>query len=209
LKEQDKRTQAVVSAVLFFLNTHGDEVIGLEHTSDTAQLHSNNRAFTKDRVVGENETKMMRDLIGNFFQYLCDKLYRDYMELKQMEDEKHNELMAGAAQDQKSDKASYDRLNKAWIKLYMATKELGELLGKELPSNLEEGLERYTESTSDGFGFNKSKDSTAGDLFEDEETRLFYTDIPDIEKLLRESGSTIDDKEIDNVPETSMPYQHD
>jgi hypothetical protein len=177
---------------------HGDELIGLTHTSDTATLHVEHRAFTKERIIGETEAKTIRDLVTQFFQFLCDKLYTDFKELKQMEEEKHNDLMAGVNQDQKSDKASYDRLNKAWFKLYMATKELGELLGKDLPNNLDEGLERYTESTNDGFGFNKGKDGSAGDLFEDEETRLFYNDIPDIEKLIKESGAG-DEKEDDSM----------
>ncbi|KAL0478538.1 regulator of nonsense transcript, partial [Acrasis kona] len=188
-KEQDKRTMAVLSSILLFLNMHGDELLVLEHSSDTARLRAQHRAFSKNTshaVISDAESKQMRDLINNFQQHLCNKLYKDYLDLKQMEEDKHADLMSGV--ESKSDKTTYDRANRSWFKLYVSTKELSDLMNKELPQNLEQALDRYNESISEALSKSESKrDRSNSDLFEDEESRSFYEDVLDLESILKDT----------------------
>lgn len=129
-------------------------------------------------------------MMAKFFKALCERLYQMHLQLTRMEDEKHNELMGNAVEGKtttaKEDKQAYEKLRKAWIKLYEPVKLLGDYLDQDVPENVTEGLTRLEQMQQEKELESQKQNVITEHLFENEETRTFYEDLPDIVKLSEE-----------------------
>lgn len=179
LINQDKEEFSNLNIILSFCKNCGDEFAGLvsKRMQDLAVQH--NMEIPKSTFLPRDKQQNLRNLLRDYYTSLCAYVKRQHKQL--LEVEKSNKYMLsskGEVSDQKREKLEH--LQAAFEKLIVSTQTLSDLLGEPMPE-----LPKPVDNTE---GHVIAEDISMADQdldpWGDEETKSFYTDLPDLRDFL-------------------------
>lgn len=179
IKYQDKNQNSNMSIVISFCKNSGEEYIGL-HPLHIVQLAKRyNVELPKSSFIPDDKQQAFRCLFKEYYDTLTKHLLNEFKELKLAERSKKRQIEArGELQNEHRERL--EALHANYEKMLSAVSTLSDLLGEEIPS-LVNDAETVTETST------KEDDEMSNlqlDQWGDEETKMFYTDLPDIRSIL-------------------------
>lgn len=179
LINQDKDEFSNLNIILSFCKNCGDEFAGLVSKRMQELADQHNMEIPKSTFLPPDKQQNLRNLLRDYYTSLCAYVKRQHKKL--LEAEKSNKYMLsskGEVSDQKREKLEH--LQVAFEKLIVSTQTLSDLLGEPMPE-----LPKPVDNTE---GHVIAEDISMADQdldpWGDEETKSFYTDLPDLRDFL-------------------------
>ncbi|XP_039960408.1 regulator of nonsense transcripts 2 [Bactrocera tryoni] len=179
---QDKEDHSNFSIILSFCRHCGEEYAGLvpRKMQNLAEKYGG-AAIPKSDFLAPDRQQNLRGLLKDYFKNLCKHLISEQQELLNMTKTIRRTMESkGEISNDKKEKCELMQAN--FDKLLSSAQTLSDLLDEPLPE-----LTTETESCNAGTVIeNMLEDATMGELdpWGDDETKSFYTDLPDLRQYL-------------------------
>ncbi|XP_076469583.1 regulator of nonsense transcripts 2-like isoform X2 [Babylonia areolata] len=186
LVAHDREEHAHLSILTSFCRHCGDDYMGLLPRKIRLLAEKHGRDIPRSEMLPPERQKACRNLLKEYFSSLIRHVTNDHQTIKGMERQNRKILQTkGELTQERRD--NYESAYNAFHKLHTSASALADLLDEDMPEFPAE------ESSEDGGGtfdiFNPLKDAEfqyEGDtnLFEDDDTRCFYENLPDLRALV-------------------------
>eukprot|EP01117_Protostelium_nocturnum_P001120 TRINITY_DN1143_c0_g1_i1.p1 TRINITY_DN1143_c0_g1~~TRINITY_DN1143_c0_g1_i1.p1 ORF type:complete len:817 (-),score=337.06 TRINITY_DN1143_c0_g1_i1:924-3374(-) len=186
-KDKDSSFQNL-ALVVSFVRSSGQEIFGLKKESNRPidQNNSNENKMEFGTILSDQQQREFYNEVERYFRSAANHLLTEHKELKGKERDNHS-IMESRGELSESTIAQYDKLRKSFEKLLANTTSLAELLHleKDLPHLTEDqNVTRVDATITISFGERHgTKDVLTDSPFDDEDTRSFYENIPDLRSL--------------------------
>eukprot|EP01116_Phalansterium_solitarium_P000218 TRINITY_DN10128_c0_g1_i1.p1 TRINITY_DN10128_c0_g1~~TRINITY_DN10128_c0_g1_i1.p1 ORF type:complete len:1390 (-),score=694.08 TRINITY_DN10128_c0_g1_i1:248-4417(-) len=168
-----------LSLVVSFVKTVAEDMLGIK----------TQRAVPADvekppALISPAQQQAFVGVLNIYYEDVCKYLISEHKALRAMERENHT-ILETKGELPEQNVANYDRMRKVYERLVTTLGTLADLLGKSLPSLPEDPATTRIEAVTATSGV-VVKDTAAlsEPLFDDEETRSFYEDLPDLRAVL-------------------------
>lgn len=204
LVTSDKDNHNHLNIILTFCRHCGDDYAGLVPRSMRILSDKYNIPIPKSDFLATDRQKGLLSLLKDYYKSLAEHCIRDHKALQNLEKQNRQMLISkGELSDKRKEK--YEQAQIAFQKLWSSTQQMADILDEDLPEvppdspdSLEDAEDKMMNLDVSN-RFKTSLEYDAGSLWEDEDTRSFYEDIPDLKSLLpsilyRESAKEGKDK---------------
>lgn len=178
---QDKEDHSNFSIILSFCRHCGEEYAGLVPRKMLNLAEKYAETIPKSNFLTSDKQQNLRNLLKDYFKNLCKHLQSEQTELMNMtKNIKRTMETKGEISNDKKEKCELMQAN--FDKLLSSAQTLSDLLDEPLPE-----LEQESELCNPGTVIeNMLEDSAMGELdpWGDEETKSFYTELPDLRQFL-------------------------
>ncbi|CAD7091220.1 unnamed protein product [Hermetia illucens] len=178
---QDKEDHSNFSIILSFCRHCGEEYAGLvpKRIADLAEKYQ--MTIPRSDFLSSEKQQNLKAMLRDYFKTLCTHLKSEHSELQAMTRSIHRTMESkGEVSNERREKCELMQAN--FDKLFTSAQTLSDLLSEPLPE-----LPKDQETGTTGIVLdNLIEDSSAGELdpWGDEETKSFYTDLPDLRQFL-------------------------
>lgn len=192
LTTTDKESHNNLSILLGFCKQYANEFAGL--VPRKIRLAAEKRGLTVpicDFLTADRQ-KGMRNLLKDYYQSLVVHVTKDFNRLQSMENDMKRILMT-RGEVSKHQKELFDSRNLEFQKLWSTTQQFADIVDGELPElSRSQGNEDDDLKNDVVFDFSNrfrgdqldSNSSAHAQLWEDEETRTFYENLPDLKSII-------------------------
>ncbi|XP_016994688.2 regulator of nonsense transcripts 2 [Drosophila takahashii] len=178
---QDKDDHSNFSIILSFCRHCGEEYAGLVPQKMQQLAAKYGVEVPKSEFLGADKQLNLRTMLKGYFKALCKHVLAEQAELMNMTKNIRRTMECkGEISTEKREKC--ELMQAGFDKLLASAQSLSELLGEPLPE-----LAKESECCNPGTVIDNMLDSAAFGLLDpwgDEETRSFYTDLPDLRQFL-------------------------
>ncbi|KAI8967877.1 armadillo-type protein [Mycotypha africana] len=140
----------------------------------------------KDSVITPDIHAMFTNLFQSYYKSVSEHLVKVHKIVKKMEKQNNEVLFArGGLSDERKER--FEKASKVYEKLSTHTQVLSDTLDldmPELPSIEEMEPKQSILSSNTGSSFNDDGNDTSNSIWEDEDARKFYQDLPDLRALV-------------------------
>ncbi|XP_055843664.1 regulator of nonsense transcripts 2 [Episyrphus balteatus] len=178
---QDKEDHSNFSIILSFCRHCGEEYAGLVPKKIVTLAQKYDIEIPKSDFLPADKQQNLRTLLKDYFKNLCKHLVSEQAELMTMT-KNIRRIMESKGEISNDKKEKCELMQANFDKLLSSAQTLSDLLDEPLPE-----LAKETESGNSGTVLESLlEESTMGDLdpWGDEETKAFYTDLPDLRQFL-------------------------
>ena len=194
-KDNRENQFSYLSLIISFLRGTGEELLALKKRDQPSE----------ELLISQSQRNMFLDLLDNYFDAASNYLKNEHKELRSKERENHHILETkGELSEQQTQ--LYDKLRKNYEKLLSNVTMLAELLSKNLPELPEDSHSTRLEISTNPIQsmLNKDNQQSSNDsVFEDDDTRSFYENLPDLKLLvpgvLLGTTTESDNKQSDDI----------
>lgn len=190
---QDKEDHSNFSIILSFCRHCGEEYAGLVPKKIVLFAQKYNIEIPKSDFLPADKQQNLRTLLKDYFKNLCKHLVSEQAELMTMT-KNIRRIMESKGEISNDKKEKCELMQANFDKLLSSAQTLSDLLDEPLPE-----LAKDTENGNSGTVLDSLlEESTMGDLdpWGDEETKAFYTDLPDLRQFLPNFSAPKQDLEI-------------
>ena len=172
-----------MTSVISFLRYTSEELLGIPNASNKRYYEEDENRLdpVKEKLITQHEKEHFEKALSTYYDKVSELYIKAYKAISEKEKQHKNMLETKGEISQKSTEL-LEKMTKAFEKLDGNIKILSELLAKSLPEkpveeakaeieNQDISMEQPQQSTTD-----RSSDSP----FDDEDTRAFYQDLPDL-----------------------------
>ncbi|XP_017055952.1 regulator of nonsense transcripts 2 [Drosophila ficusphila] len=178
---QDKDDHSNFSIILSFCRHCGEEYAGLVPQKMQQLASKYNVEVPKSDFLGADKQLNLRTMLKGYFKALCKHVLAEQAELMNMTKNIRRTMECkGEISTEKREKC--ELMQAGFDKLLASAQSLSELLGEPLPE-----LAKESECCNPGTVIDNMLDSAAFGVLDpwgDDETRAFYTDLPDLRQFL-------------------------
>ncbi|KAH8304670.1 hypothetical protein KR018_003021, partial [Drosophila ironensis] len=194
---QDKEDHSNFSIILSFCRHCGEEYAGLVPQKMQLLAAKYDVELPKSDFLGSDKQLNLRNMLKGYFKALCKHVLAEQAELMNMTKNIRRTMECkGEISTEKREKCEV--MQASFDKLLTSAQSLSELLGEPLPE-----LAKETECCNPGTVIDNMLDSAAFGVLDpwgDEETRSFYTDLPDLRQFLPNFSAPKEDLEHMDEP---------
>ncbi|KAI8142032.1 armadillo-type protein [Fennellomyces sp. T-0311] len=139
----------------------------------------------KDSVVTPESQVALKELFVQYYAGVEKHLVKEHKRIQKL-DHRNREILFTRGELSDELKQDYEKVSKAYEKLLNNTQTLADALDLEMPElPEEEGVTRVSiVSAGSGNAFSDAKESVTNGIWEDEDARKFYEDLPDLRVLV-------------------------
>ncbi|XP_017109245.2 regulator of nonsense transcripts 2 [Drosophila bipectinata] len=178
---QDKEDHSNFSIILSFCRHCGEEYAGLVPQKMQHLANKHGVELPKSDFLSADKQLNLRNMLKGYFKALCKHVLAEQAELMNMTKNIRRTMECkGEISTEKREKCEV--MQASFDKLLASAQSLSELLGEPLPE-----LAKESECCNPGTVIDNMLDSAAFGVLDpwgDEETRSFYTDLPDLRQFL-------------------------
>ncbi|XP_073833077.1 UPF2 regulator of nonsense mediated mRNA decay isoform X1 [Musca autumnalis] len=195
---QDKEDHSNFSIILSFCRHCGEEYAGLvPRKMINLAAKYGNQTIPKSDFLAPDKQQNLRNLLKDYFKYLCKYLLSEQAELMNMTNNL-KKAMASKGEISTKTKEKCELMQANFDKLLSSAQTLSDLLDEPLPE-----LAKEIETCNpDAVIENMMDEAALGELdpWGDEETKSFYVDLPDLRQFLPNfSAPKIDPEQIEDT----------
>lgn len=180
LIQYDKTEHANLSIIISFCKNCGEEFAGL-HPMRIHQLsEKHNKFLPRSTLLPVEKQAALQQILKDYYTSLAKHLKAEHKELQVAERSKRKQIQSkGEISQEKRDQL--EALQASYDKLLSSTQVLSDLLRQPMPELIVEA-----DPMEEGGIVNINEDFSNIDLdpWGDEDTRMFYTDLPDLRGIL-------------------------
>lgn len=182
LVANDKEEHLNIGLVLSFLKHCGQDYCGLLSKSIRELSERFDTKVPNSTIFEENRQKACRNLIREYYTSLVKRSLKENEDIRSMDKANRRTLQTKGELSQER-KEKYEAAVTAFNKLWINTQQLADILDQPLPElptiEVKDDFDVLEEANEDGhYSFE------AGGLWEDDETRQFYENLPDLKPLV-------------------------
>ncbi|KAG0174672.1 hypothetical protein DFQ30_003435 [Apophysomyces sp. BC1015] len=186
-----------------FLKNYSQIILGIiprkqraaaqQHNEDENGEIGDEKAVTMGAEVGEDSNSVVapvtrewiKDLMVTYYRSVGKHLVKEHKYIKKLDHRNHETLFARGELSEET-KQKYEKATKVYEKLLNNTQILADALDMEMPDLPEdEGMTKISiVSAGSGNTFSDSKDNVLSSIWEDDDARKFYEDLPDLRVLV-------------------------
>ncbi|KAG2224950.1 hypothetical protein INT45_000071 [Circinella minor] len=181
-----------------FLKNYGQEILGIIPRKQRAALEQqqeqeDNNNVTNGETMDDSSSsvvtpeyrKLLKDLFEEYYRNVEKHLVKEHKMIKKL-DHRNREILYTRGELPEEIKQDYEKSSKIYEKLLNNTQTLADALDLEMPElPEEEGVTRVSiVSAGAANAFSETKESLANGIWEDEDARKFYEDLPDLNVLV-------------------------
>lgn len=189
LVSTDKDSHNHINIILTFCKHCGDDYAGLIPRSMKILSEKYGMEIPKSDFLHADRRKGLHNLLREYYKSLADHCIKDHKALQALERQNKKTLISkGELSDKKKER--FEQAQAAFQKMWTSTQQLADILDEdppELPPDSPDSLDEMEEKMMSLDLSNRFKNTTESDLsslWEDEDTRSFYEDLPDLKSLL-------------------------
>ncbi|UYV64261.1 UPF2 [Cordylochernes scorpioides] len=184
----DKEDHSNLSIILSFCRHCGEDYVGLvpRKTRVLAQQHDLLDSIPKSELLQPDRQRGLRSLLKEYYKSLCKHVVKDHKSLQAME-RQNKRILQTKGELSVERKEKWEMVQGTFQKLFQGTQQLADILDEELPDLPPDdcsSMELETATMLDVH--NRFKDDVDGysSLWEDEDTRMFYENLPDLKSSI-------------------------
>ncbi|KAI9499281.1 armadillo-type protein [Zychaea mexicana] len=181
-----------------FLKNYGQEILGIVPRKQRAATQQNENPddaavttgatitnIDSDSTVTPESRAMLKGLFVDYYRSVEKHLVKEHKQIKKL-DHRNREILFARGELSDEIKQDYEKVSKSYEKLLNNTQTLADALDLEMPElPEEEGVTRVSiVSAGAAHAFSDTKESLANGIWEDEDARKFYEDLPDLHVLV-------------------------
>uniref|UniRef100_A0A1B6LTA5 MIF4G domain-containing protein n=1 Tax=Graphocephala atropunctata TaxID=36148 RepID=A0A1B6LTA5_9HEMI len=191
---QDK-TFNTLSLILSFCKHCGPDFAGLVPRRIRLLCEQFSMTLKKTTLLGASKQESVRNLLHDYYLSLCRHLCSEQVRLSAYEKQSRQILMAKG--ELRNDRVSTAEVMRTEIQtLLSGAVTLAELLDVELPE--------LPDADFQDLQLGDGEDCSGGHVWEDEMTRMFYTQLPDIKEYLAQLNKQEEEKEKSTTESDSL-----
>lgn len=186
LVSNDKEDHDNLTIILSFCKHCGDDYAGLLPRKYRLLAEKYNMEIPRSQVLPAERQKACQHLLKDYFTSLCKHLEKDHAELKNME-KQNRKILQTKGELSAERKEKYETALQTFQKLQANAITFADLLDEKLPELPDEDYKQDSDVVGcDIYHPMKDEFEYLGDtsLFDDEDTRQFYENIPDLKAVI-------------------------
>ncbi|KAI9310910.1 hypothetical protein BX666DRAFT_2032401 [Dichotomocladium elegans] len=182
-----------------FLKNHGEAILGIvsrkqraatqqkegQESEGQGEVVTAGGSTEGNTYVTNEQRSAIKDLIVEYYRSVGKHLIKEHKYVRKIE-HRNREMLFARGELSDEVKQNYEKLSKAYEKLLNNTQVLADNLDLEMPELPEEANVTHVSIVSAGasHAFADTKEPLANGIWEDEDARKFYEDLPDLEVLV-------------------------
>ncbi|XP_065347626.1 regulator of nonsense transcripts 2 [Cloeon dipterum] len=183
LTSYDKEEHNNINVLLSFCKHCGEDYAGLMPRKIRILSEEFNMAVPVSRLLLPEKQKNVKQLFKDYCSSLCKHLVEVHKELRQFEYQ-NKKILQTKGELSPSRKAKADDLHAAYKKLFEGTQSFCEILDEDMPELQVEDIARNEEQELKVSGVDIEEYTKESLLWENEDTRNFYEDLPDLKAFV-------------------------
>jgi len=181
LVAQDKENLTNISIILSFCKHCGDDYAGLIPLTYTKLAEKHRVTVPQNNLLPPTKQVSVRNILRDYYTCLSGALVALYRELSNLERSNRRQLMTrGEVSEERRDKV--EKLQLEYEKLTVNTEQMADLVGEEMVEMPELDSKRDEEEEQELV--HEIEPDTLGSLWEDDDTRAFYENLPDLVSII-------------------------
>lgn len=180
--------------VASFLKNYGQIILNIVPRKQRAAAEQHNDVPAEPATVLDKDTEsiitpdihaLFTNLFETYYKSVASHLSKMHKAIKKME-RHNNEVLFARGELHEDKKARFEKASKAYEKHLNHTQTLSDALDMDMPDlPADEGLEKQSiVSANTANMFNDGKENLGNGIWEDEDARKFYEDLPDLRILV-------------------------
>lgn len=188
LTTSDKEEHNNLNIILSFCKHCGEDYAGLIPRKIRLLSEQLNVDVPRSEVLTVERQKTVRNLLRDYYHSLCKHLIKDHKEVQTME-RQNRKILHTKGELNNERKEKYDMALAAYQKLLSSTQQFSDIIDEEMPElpiddvNKQEN-EVGTLDIHNRFKHNDFQFDMDTSLWEDEDTRTFYENLPDLKSFI-------------------------
>ncbi|XP_059473711.1 regulator of nonsense transcripts 2 [Neocloeon triangulifer] len=183
LTGMDKEEHNNINVILSFCRHCGEDYAGLIPRKIRLLSEEFKMLVPTSKLLMPEKQKNVRQLFKDYCTSLCKHLVETHKELRQFEYQ-NKKILQTKGELSPSRKEKAEALHTAYRKLYEGTQSFCEILDEDMPELEAEDIARSEEQDLKVTGMDAEEFTKESLLWEDEETRYFYEELPDLKAFL-------------------------
>eukprot|EP01114_Cavostelium_apophysatum_P008182 TRINITY_DN2050_c0_g1_i2.p1 TRINITY_DN2050_c0_g1~~TRINITY_DN2050_c0_g1_i2.p1 ORF type:complete len:1232 (-),score=430.22 TRINITY_DN2050_c0_g1_i2:182-3877(-) len=179
LKADRDGTYFNLSLIVSFCRTSGEDLLGMR----SKKLRNSNAGEQWDGIVPLEQQKPFYNILDNYWDMISRQLVHEQKELRAKERENHH-ILETKGELSEANSATYDKLRKSFEKLLTNMTSLADILNKDMPALPEDVHTTRIESGAAAPAPVVTKEQTHDSIFDDDDTRTFYENLPELRVLV-------------------------
>ncbi|GAN06684.1 nonsense-mediated mRNA decay factor protein [Mucor ambiguus] len=170
-----------------------------------------------ESVITPDTHALLTNLFQSYYKSVCTHLTKMHKVIQKME-RYNNEVLFARGELSEESKQRQERASKAYEKLLNHTQTLSDALDTDMPDlpTDEAAAKQSIVSANTGNMFNDGKENLGNGIWEDEDARKFYEDLPDLRILVpdvfldsqQSSATKAEDKELEESAAATADDSH-
>merc|ERR1719244_79837 len=181
LVNQDKEVHANTAIIISFCKHCGEDYAGLAPFTMTKLANKHNVSVPSASLLGPDKQRPVKNLLVDYYKSLCEGLLVTHKDLVITERANRRQLMTrGEVSQEREEKVG--KLRQDFEKLKTNVEQMSEAMGEsmiELPKVETEKDEEEEQELA-----NDVAPDTSGALWDDEDTKAFYENLPDLVAII-------------------------
>lgn len=174
--------------VASFLKNYGQVILNIVPRKQRAALEQHDEQVTPvvdpESVVTPDIHALLTNLFQTYYKSVAHHLSKMHKVIKKME-RHNNEVLFARGELSDETKQRYEKATKAYEKILLHTQTLSDALDMDMPDlPVDDGATKQSIVTNSGNMFNDGKENLGNGIWEDEDARKFYEDLPDLRILV-------------------------
>ncbi|KAG2202111.1 hypothetical protein INT47_008083 [Mucor saturninus] len=174
--------------VASFLKNYGQVILNIVPRKQRAALEQHDEQVTPvvdpESVVTPDIHALLTNLFQTYYKSVANHLSKMHKVIKKME-RHNNEVLFARGELSEETKQRYEKATKAYEKILNHTQTLSDALDMDMPDlPVDDGTAKQSIVTNSGNTFNDGKENLGNGIWEDEDARKFYEDLPDLRILV-------------------------
>ncbi|KAI8639204.1 armadillo-type protein [Parasitella parasitica] len=159
-------------------------IVEIEGEPQPQQLHKQS-TFDAESVVTPEAHALLTNLFETYYKSVCIHLTKMHKLIQKME-RHNNEVLFARGELSEENKQRQEKATKAYEKLLNHTQTLSDALDVDMPDlpSDEAAAKQSIVSANTGNMFNDGKENLGNGIWEDDDARKFYEDLPDLRILV-------------------------
>ncbi len=179
----DKEEHANISIVLAFCKHCGDDYAGLLPRKIRVLADRHSYAVPTANVLPAEKQKNLRQLLRDYYKTASKHLVEEYRELQNTERTNRKILLTkGEVHAERREKA--EALQLSYSKLFSNTEQLADVLDEDMPDLAAEDKKDEDDIDEVAELEAQVEESALGELWEDDEMKSFYENLPDLKAII-------------------------
>ncbi|KAB7493972.1 Regulator of nonsense transcripts 2 [Armadillidium nasatum] len=184
LVNSDKEEHQNIAVILSFCRHCGDDYMGLTPRKFRLASEKFGVNLPKSDFLPAERQKNVRSLMKEYFSTLIKHLFRDHKELQKAE-QQNMRILQTRGELTEDRKSLTENLSASLSKLLSNSNILADLLDEDLPEMPSLKSNEEEESLVEGFvGEGEKGEGFSQNIWEDEDSKAFYTSLPQLKALL-------------------------
>lgn len=207
LVNNDKEEHNNLSIITSFCKHCGDDYVGLLPRKIRLLAEKYELEIPRSQLLPPERQKACRNLLGEYYQSLGKHLVKEHKDVQNIE-RQNRRILQTKGELSNERKESYEAALTVYQKLHTNTSAFSDLLDEDMPELPEDDIRKDEEAAFDIFNpFKNAEFQYVGDssLFEDEDNRTFYENLPDLKSLIPgicyKDSENVADKNKEDVTE--------